>query len=166
MLFQWIYTNSATKREYMAQRCYDSLFQYQGGFLCQYLISATHQKRKKSHSALTRYITPMSRRLLRRSPCLFWITAAGPGDTIPAAFSPTRPSGPLSSSRRRTGLSARISCRLTPASPACCAGWGKTISVSDCPVRTAETDTRSIRFGRWPLEEGPSCLPRTVFYSL
>ena len=69
-------------------------------------------------------------------------------------------------SRRRTGLSARISCRLTPASPACCAGWGKTISVSDCPVRTAETDTRSIRFGRWPLEEGPSCLPRTVFYSL
>lgn len=82
VLFQWIYTNSATKREYMAQRCYDSLFQYQGGFLCQYLILATHPKRKKSHSALTRYIAPMSRRLLRRSPCLFWITAAGPGNTI------------------------------------------------------------------------------------
>lgn len=43
---------------------------------------------------------------------------------------------------------------------------GKTISVSDCPVRTAGTDTRSIRFGRWPLEEGPSCLRRTVFSSL
>ena len=165
MLFQWIYTNSATKREYMAQRCYDSLFQYQGGFLCQYLISATHQKRKKSHSALTRYITPMSRRSPEK-PMLVLDNSSRAWRHHPAAFSPTRPSGPLSSSRRRTGLSARISCRLTPASPACCAGWGKTISVSDCPVRTAETDTRSIRFGRWPLEEGPSCLPRTVFYSL
>lgn len=68
--------------------------------------------------------------------------------------------------KEEDGTVSAVSCRLTPASPACCAGWGKTISVSDCPVRTAGTDTRSIRFGRWPLEEGPSCLLRTVFSSL
>ena len=42
-------------------------FNIREDFLCQYLILATHPKRKKSHSALTRYIAPMSRRLLRRS---------------------------------------------------------------------------------------------------
>ena len=158
--------NLATKREYMAQRCYGSLFQYQGGLSCQYLISATHPKRKRCPSVPIRYTIPARRLPLRRSPCLSWITAAGPGSTIPAAYSPIRPSGQPLNSRRRTGPSARISCGLTHASSVCCAGWGRIVSVSVCPARTAGTDTRSIKFGRWPLAAGPSCPPRTDFSSL
>ena len=68
--------------------------------------------------------------------------------------------------KRRTGPSALISCGLTHASSVCCAGWERTISVSACPARTAGTDTRSIRFGRWPLAAGPSFPLKTDFSSL
>ena len=122
-------------------------------------------KRKKSHSALTRYITPMSgaspekpmlvldnsSRAWRHHSCGVFTNQAKR-----TAFEFKEEDGTVSADILQ--VDARFTSLLR---------WlGKTISVSDCPVRTAETDTRSIRFGRWPLEEGPSCLPRTVFYSL
>ena len=130
------------------------------------MISAIHPKRKRSPSAPIRYTAPARRLPPRRSPCLFWITAAGTGSTIPAAYLQIRPNGRPLNSRRRTGPSALISCGLTHASSVCCAGWERTISVSACPARTAGTDTRSIRFGRWPLAAGPSFPLKTDFSSL